>query len=81
MDPTTIQYKSAIKVDYNIHTLDNLDVHDCMASGIDILHNDVYANAKLSNSKITNNLGERMRTMRKTAARVVINLQILFWLI
>ena len=58
MDPTTITYAPAIKIDYNVHTADHLIVTDCMHNGIDILHNDAYANAKLSYSSISNNMGK-----------------------
>ena len=64
MDPTAIQYVSAIKIDYNVHTMDNLEIRNCMAGGIEILHNDAYANAKLASSRIVNNLGNCLKQNR-----------------
>lgn len=62
MDPTSIDYAPAIKIDYNTHTLEYLQVMHCASSGIEIMHNDVYANARIAHSKIAYNQGNGVST-------------------
>jgi len=56
-DPTAIVYSAALRIDYNVHTLEHLTVENNMADGIVIMHNDVYANARLVSSVVRNNVG------------------------
>jgi len=57
MDPATVAYAPALKIDFNVHTLTNLQITDNMADGMQIMHNDVYANARLANSIVRDNRG------------------------
>jgi hypothetical protein len=56
-DPAVALYSPAIRIDYNLHTLEYLTVENNMADGIVIMHNDVYAGARLASSVIRNNAG------------------------
>lgn len=62
MDPASIVYAPALQIDYNVHQLDNLLVTNNMAMGIEILHNDVFAESKLDHSVVSNNLGNGVTT-------------------
>ena len=57
MDPAAIIYSSAIKIDYNTHTLEHLTIQNNVADGLEIMKNDVFANTRLANSVVRNNLG------------------------
>lgn len=57
MDPATAVYAPAIKIDYNVHTMANLNISTNMADGLQVMHNDVYGNMRLSGSLVENNLG------------------------
>ena len=48
LDPSSFQYTPSVLLDYNVHTISHLQVMDNLETGIQILHNDVYANAKVS---------------------------------
>lgn len=57
MDPATAVYAPAIKIDYNVHMMENLNISGNMADGLQVMHNDVYSNARLIGSLVENNLG------------------------
>lgn len=57
MDPATVAYTAALKIDFNVHSLTNLLVTNNLADGVQIMHNDVFANARLANSIIRDNKG------------------------
>jgi len=57
MDPAAIIYSPAIRVDYNVHTLERLSVVDNLAGGVVIMRNDVYAGARLASSLVRDNRG------------------------
>lgn len=57
MDPTAILYSPALRIDYNIHTLEHLNIIDNQDDGVEILRNDVYANARITHSTISRNFG------------------------
>ena len=61
-DASAVTYRPAIKIDYNTHELRHLTVKDNLETGILILHNDVYANAKVIHSDISNNYGNGIST-------------------
>lgn len=61
-DPAALLYNPAIQIDYNTHSLSELTVTDNLQTGIKIFHNDVYANAKLYHSTVTNNFGNGVET-------------------
>ena len=48
LDPSSFLYSPAIQIDYNVHTLEHLLVTNNLFAGIQILHNDVYANAQVT---------------------------------
>lgn len=62
LDPTALLYSPALRIDYNIHTVERLHVRDNTATGIEILANDVYANAKVAHSVLSNNFGNGITT-------------------
>ena len=47
LDPSSFLYSPAIQIDYNVHTLEHITVTNNLFDGIQILHNDVYANARV----------------------------------
>ncbi len=57
MDPTLIIYSPAIKISYNVHTMENLLITGNEHDGMEIMKNDVYTNAAIRHSVISNNLG------------------------
>lgn len=57
MDPATVAYAPALKIDFNVHTLTNLQIMNNLADGVQIMHNDVYANARLAHSIVRDNRG------------------------
>ena len=57
MDPSIVLYTPALKIDYNVHTLENLHIVDNLADGLQIMHNDVYANTRLVHSTVERNFG------------------------
>jgi len=57
MDPAAIIYSPAIRVDYNVHTLERLSVAGNLAGGVVIMRNDVYAGARLASSLVRDNRG------------------------
>lgn len=56
-DPAAVRYSAALRIDYNLHTLEHLTVENNMADGIVIMHNDVFAGARLASSVVRNNAG------------------------
>ena len=62
LDPAAVTYAPTLQIDYNVHALDNLLVTNNMATGIQILHNDVYADAKVDKSTVSYNLGNGITT-------------------
>jgi hypothetical protein len=62
LDPTALLYSPAISIDYNVHILERLHIHDNIATGLEILHNDAYANAKLAYSVVERNFGNGVTT-------------------
>ena len=62
MDPTAIIYSPALRIDYNIHTLEYLQIIDNVDDGVEILRNDVYANARISHSTVARNFGNGVST-------------------
>jgi len=57
MDPAAIIYSPAIRIDYNLHTLEHITVSDNLADGVLIMRNDVYAGARLASSYVHDNGG------------------------
>ena len=57
MDPAAIIYSPAIRIDYNLHTLERITVAENLADGVLIMRNDVYARARLASSVIRDNGG------------------------
>lgn len=57
MDPAAITYSPAIRIDYNVHTLEHVTVADNLADGVVIMRNDVYAGARLASSQVRDNAG------------------------
>ena len=57
MDPAAIIYSPAIRIDYNLHTLEHLAVSDNLADGLIIMRNDVYAGTRLASSVVRDNGG------------------------
>jgi len=57
MDPAAILYSPAIRVDYNVHTLERIVVADNLADGLVVMRNDVYAGARLASSVVRDNAG------------------------
>ena len=57
MDPAAIIYSPAIRIDYNVHTLERITVADNLADGVLIMRNDVYAGARLAFSDVRDNGG------------------------
>jgi len=57
MDPAAIIYSPAIRIDYNVHTLERVTVADNVADGVLIMRNDVYAGARLASSTVRDNGG------------------------
>jgi len=55
MDPAAIIYSPAIRIDYNLHTLERVTIADNLADGVVIMRNDVYAGAKLASSVVRDN--------------------------
>ena len=62
LDPSLIWYAPAIKIDYNIHTLEHLTVTHSMSTGIEIIRNDIYINPKIIHSTVSDNLGNGIST-------------------
>ena len=62
MDPTTITYVAALKIDYNRHTLEDLKVTHCASSGVEIMHNDVFSNVAIRRSQVAHNQGNGIST-------------------
>ncbi len=60
LDPNRMWYSPAIKIDYNMHTLEYINVTQTMSTGIEIIRNDIYIKPKLIYSEISNNLGNGM---------------------
>ena len=56
-DPGAVIYSPALRIDYNLHTLEHITVENNMADGIVIMHNDVYAGARLVSSVVRANAG------------------------
>jgi len=57
MDPAAVIYSPAIRVDYNVHTLQHVGVVDNLADGLVVMRNDVYAGARLASSVVARNGG------------------------
>lgn len=57
MDPATVLYSSAIKIDFNVHTLENLNISKNTADGLQIMHNDAHGNCRLTGSFVEDNIG------------------------
>ena len=57
MDPAAIIYSPAIRIDYNVHTLERVTIADNLADGVLIMRNDVYAGARLASSVVRDNGG------------------------
>ena len=62
LDPTALLYSPAVTIDYNVHTLEYLNIHNNVATGLEILHNDAYARAKITHSTIKDNFGNGLTT-------------------
>jgi len=71
MDPSSVLYAPALKVDYHVHSLDHLVISDNSADGLVIMHNDVYSNARLTHSVVRNNTGNGI-----TVRLVVLNVDL-----
>lgn len=62
LDPSAIMYAPAIQLDYNVHVLQYLRVHNNMASGIEIFLNRPYSNPRIANSVISYNWGHGIKS-------------------
>ena len=56
-DPSAVIYSPAIRIDYNVHTLEHVTISDNLADGVLIMRNDVYAGARLASSTVRDNGG------------------------
>lgn len=57
LDFETMSYQSNLVIEYNRHTLANLDVSESRSSGLSLLYADPLQSLTLSNSAFTRNLG------------------------
>ena len=62
LDPATVMYAPAVQLDYNVHVLQYLHIHNNMATGIEIFLNRPYSNPRISDSVISYNWGNGIKS-------------------